>query len=124
MLFLTWTAFKMGDTKMTKENKKEISETSDSQEVLKQFYSEYKPYIWLAIGITTAAVLNVCIVKGKIADKDYQLCKKNQRIEKLENLCEQKDQEHLYALSDSLKHGSSYAGSELSYYGKWKNDNY
>lgn len=60
MLFLTWTAFKMGDTKMTKENKKEISETSDSQEVLKQFYSEYKPYIWLAIGITTAAVLNVC----------------------------------------------------------------
>lgn len=114
----------MGEPKVTKENKEEISESSDWQEGLKQFYSEYKPYIWLALGITTATILNVYMTEGKIADKDYQICKKNQRIEELENLCEQKDQEHLYALSDSLKHGSSYAGSELSYYGKWKNDNY
>lgn len=47
---------------------------------------------------------------------ELEVLEKNSRIAELENLSDEKDAGYLYLVSDAMRHGSSYAASEMSYY--------
>ncbi|QIW61862.1 MULTISPECIES: hypothetical protein [Pseudolactococcus] len=104
---------------------------------LKFFYLSNKEAIFTSVllAISGIAIYNSINLNNKISDKDdFILSKdgkiteleelgelKDARISELEELIELKDKEHLYTLSDSLRNGSSHAGSELNHYQKYIN---
>ena len=47
---------------------------------------------------------------------ELEVLEKNSRIAELETLSDEKDAGYLYLVSDAMRHGSSYAASEMSHY--------
>lgn len=100
----------------------------------KLFYLKHKS---LVDGFVASALSGIVIyasaksIKDKEANKINQLkdelasekaihelevSEKNSRIAELETLSDEKDAGYLYLVSDAMRHGSSYAASEMSHY--------
>ena len=56
------------------------------------------------------------VLASEKAIHELEVLEKNSRIAELETLSHEKDAGYLYLLSDAMRHGSSYAASEMSYY--------
>ncbi len=52
--------------------------------------------------------------KGKMSELERELKEKQERIDELEDLCEEKDEYFTEMISDGLRHGSSLAAKHMS----------
>ncbi len=74
----------------------------------------------IAIYASAKSINEINQLKDELASEkaihELEVLEKNSRIAELETLSHEKDAGYLYLLSDAMRHGSSYAASEMSYY--------
>lgn len=74
----------------------------------------------IAIYASAKSINEINQLKDELASEkaihELEVLEKNSRIAELETLSHEKDAGYLYLVSDAMRHGSSYAASEMSHY--------